>query len=75
MLVLSRTLQEAVMIGGTDGFERQFKVTVLEIEGLRVKLGFEVDGNIPVHRMEVYERIVVGRRANNPIGGPAAPVD
>ena len=57
MLVLSRKSQEAVVIGGSDGFHRMFRVKVLEIRGANVKLGFEVDANVPVHRAEVRERI------------------
>jgi carbon storage regulator CsrA len=57
MLVLSRKNQEAVVIGGSDGFHRLFKVKVLEICGANVKLGFEVDADVPVHRAEVWERI------------------
>jgi carbon storage regulator CsrA len=57
MLVLSRKEQEAVVIGGSDGFHRLFKVRVLEISGAKVRLGFEVDPDVPVHRAEVWERI------------------
>jgi carbon storage regulator CsrA len=57
MLVLSRRNQEAVVIGGSEGFHRLFKVKVLEIHGASVKLGFEVDPDVPVHRAEVWERI------------------
>ncbi len=57
MLVLSRKNQESVVIGGTDGFHRLLKVTVLAIKGASVKLGFEVDSDVPVHRSEVWERI------------------
>ncbi len=57
MLVLSRRSQESVVIGGADGFHRLLKVTVLDIRGTQVKLGFEVDSGIPVHRLEVWERI------------------
>ena len=34
---------ESVVVGGADGFERLLKVTVLEINGGKVRLGFEVD--------------------------------
>ena len=34
-----------------------FRVKVLEIRGANVKLGFEVDPDVPVHRAEVWERI------------------
>ncbi|MGD9126887.1 MAG: carbon storage regulator [Planctomycetia bacterium] len=57
MLVLSRKNQESVVIGGTDGFHRLLKVTVLAIQGSNVKLGFEVDPDIPVHRLEIWEQI------------------
>jgi len=57
MLVLSRTSQESVVVGGTSAVDRMLKVTVLEISGGRVRLGFDVPSDIPVHRMEVWERI------------------
>ena len=57
MLVLSRKRQESVVVGGSGGFERVLKVTVLEINGGKAKLGFDVDPKVPVHRSEVWERI------------------
>ena len=57
MLVLSRKQEESVAVGGTDGFERVLKVTVLQIRPGVVKLGFEIDSEVPVHRWEVWERI------------------
>lgn len=57
MLVLSRKTRESVVVGGNDGLHRLLKVTVLDIHGSHVKLGFEVDDDIPVHRSEVWERI------------------
>lgn len=60
MLVLSRKTQEAVIVGGSGGFEALLKVTVLEIKGGKVRLGFEVDQEVPVHRWEVWERIRAG---------------
>jgi carbon storage regulator CsrA len=45
------------MIGGADGFHSLLKVTVLGIRGANVRLGFEVDANVPVHRSEVWERV------------------
>jgi carbon storage regulator CsrA len=57
MLVLSRKTQESVVVGGAGGFERLLKVKVLEIRGEKVRLGFEVHADIPVHRLEVWERI------------------
>jgi carbon storage regulator CsrA len=60
MLVLTRKSQEAVVVGGSAGFERMLKVTVLEIIGGKVRLGFEIDAAVPVHRWEVWERIRAG---------------
>jgi len=57
MLVLSRKSQESVVVGGADRFERMLKVTVLDIRGGRVKLGFEADADVPVHRLEVWEQL------------------
>jgi carbon storage regulator len=57
MLVLSRKNQESVVVGGADGFHRLLRVKVLEICGTNVKLGFEVDPDVPVHRSEVWERV------------------
>jgi carbon storage regulator CsrA len=67
MLVLSRKSQESVVVGGADRFERMLKVTVLGIKGGTVRLGFEAAAEVPVHRLEVWERI----RAMAAPDGPA----
>ncbi|MGJ8586412.1 MAG: carbon storage regulator [Marinosulfonomonas sp.] len=33
------------------------EVTVLEVKGNTVKLGFNAPGNVPVHRSEVYVKV------------------
>jgi carbon storage regulator CsrA len=73
MLVLTRKNKQAVVVGGSVGFERLLKVTVLEIDGTNVKLGFEVDKEVPVHRWEVWERIQAGGQPDSPMAGPAVP--
>ena len=70
MLVLSRKHRESVVIGGSDSFHRVLKVTVLGIRGTHVKLGFEVDAGVPVHRSEVWERIC--GEAGRPSDGSSA---
>ena len=72
MLVLSRKSRESVVIGGADGFQRLLKVTVLGINGGKVKLGFDVDADVPVHRAEVWERIRA--QADSPTADSAVPV-
>ena len=79
MLVLSRKRQQSVVVGGADGSERVLRVTVLEISRGTVRLGFEVDREIPAHRLEVWERLEVGEglgkdRPNSPRASPEAPV-
>ena len=51
MLVLSRKTGEKVVIG--DGIE----VTVLQIRGDRVKLGFSAPKEVTIHRQELRQRI------------------
>jgi carbon storage regulator len=74
MLVLSRKTQESVVVGGSNGFERLLKVTVLDIQGGRVRLGFDVDADVPVHRWEVWQRIRAGGQTGPPMGDPPATV-
>jgi carbon storage regulator CsrA len=57
MLVLSRKIEESVVVGDHERFEPMLRVTVLEINGQRVSLGFEARADFPVHRWEVWERI------------------
>jgi carbon storage regulator len=51
MLVLSRELDEAIVLGDN------IIITVVEIRGDRVKLGITAPADIPVHRLEVRNRI------------------
>ena len=73
MLVLTRKAQESVVVGGADRFERLLKVTVLEIKNGKVRLGFEADVDVPVHRLEVWERILATGQLDNTIGSRAPP--
>jgi carbon storage regulator len=74
MLVLSRKSRESVVVGGTDGVEPTLKLTVLDIRGGKVRLGFEADAGVPVHRWEVWERIRANGRTDSPTEGPTVPV-
>ncbi len=51
MLVLRRKHNESIMIG--DNIE----LTVMAIEGDRVKIGIDAPKNIDIHRKEVYLEI------------------
>lgn len=48
MLVLTRKLNESIMIG--DAVE----VTVVEVKGEQVKLGIRAPKDVKVHRKEIY---------------------
>jgi carbon storage regulator CsrA len=74
MLILSRKTLESVVVGGTGGIEHLLKVTVLEIRGSYVRLGFEADATIPIHRLEVWEHIRNGDLPDLPKRGTQAPV-
>lgn len=48
MLVLTRAVNEAIMIG--DGIE----VTIVEVKGGKVRIGIAAPASVAVHRKEVY---------------------
>jgi carbon storage regulator len=60
MLVLTRKNRESVLIGRPEDLEVMLEITILEIEGGRVRLGFEADNKMPIHRREVWDRICNG---------------
>ncbi len=74
MLVLSRKNRESVVVGGGGGFPGLLTVTVLEVAGSKVKLGFEVDAGIPVHRLEVWERMCASGEVGGRRAGPESPL-
>jgi carbon storage regulator len=52
MLVLSRKHGETITIGN------DITITVLVVQGSRVKIGINAPAEVPVHRQEVREHIV-----------------
>ncbi len=55
MLVLTRTINEKIVIGD------DVSVTVLGVKGHQVRIGIEAPLEIPVHREEIYQRILKER--------------
>lgn len=49
MLVLSRKPGESIVIG--DGI----KLTVLDVQGSKVRIGVDAPRDVPVHRQEIYD--------------------
>ena len=56
MLVLTRKTGEAVVDTGLPGQVRELKVSVVEVRGGRVRLGFEADMDVVIDRSEVWGR-------------------
>lgn len=56
MLVLSRARGEQIVIGGN------ITVTVLEVRGDKVRLGFDGPAEVPIHRQEVQQRLQQDRQ-------------
>jgi carbon storage regulator len=55
MLVLSRKKNEAIIVND------DISITVIEIQGDKVRLGIVAPKEVPVHRKEVYEAIRRGQ--------------
>jgi len=51
MLILSRKLNESIMIGD------QIEISIVDIRGDQVKLGIQAPKNVKVYRQEVYRAI------------------
>jgi len=68
MLVLSRNVEQTIMIG--DDIE----IKVVDIRGGKVRLGITAPKSVSVHRLEVYDRIARERQKHNRVGktGPHA---
>jgi carbon storage regulator len=73
MLVLSRKRHQSVVVGGPDRSEHVLKVTVLEIGRGQVRLGFEAEDDLRIHRWEVWERIHAGTLPNAQPGSAVLP--
>lgn len=51
MLILTRRVGETIRIND------DISVTVLGVNGMQVRLGFEAPADVEVHRQEIYQRI------------------
>jgi carbon storage regulator len=56
MLVLTRRQDEQIVIGG------DIVVTVVEVKGNMVRLGFDAPPQVSIHRREVHEEITRANR-------------
>ena len=67
MLVLSRKINQSIMIGDN------VRIVVVAVDRDQVKLGIEAPREVPVHRSEIYEEIQRSNRvAAEAAGVPSA---
>ena len=66
MLVLARKSKESVVIGAAGEMQELVRVTVLEVRGGTVKLGFAADDDVAVYREEVWKRVRAENQAPSP---------
>ena len=57
MLVLSRKINQSIMIGDN------VRIVVVAVDRDQVKLGIEAPREVPVHRSEIYEEIQRSNRS------------
>ena len=57
MLILSRKVGEAIMIGGN------VFIVVIGIKGEQIRLGIDAPRNVTVHREEVHKRIELEQKS------------
>lgn len=53
MLVVTRLLDQKIIIGE----DAEIVLTVVDIQGNKVRLGIEADKSVPVFRQEVYDKM------------------
>lgn len=51
MLVLTRQTDEVIVIGDN------IRIMVVAVDGSKVRIGVDAPPDMPVHRLEVYEKI------------------
>lgn len=67
MLVLSRHLNESIVIGN------DIVLTIIEIRGDKCRIGVEAPRDVPVHRQEVFDAIQRQKQSQTAEANEAAP--
>ena len=55
MVKLTRRVGQSLMVGD------DLKVTILSVEGNQIRIAINAPNEMPVHREEIYERIITER--------------
>ena len=56
MLVLTRKVGQVITLGNPHSSEKAIEVTVVDVQGTDVKLGFNAPVEVSVHRREIWEQ-------------------
>lgn len=62
MLVLSRKQNQKVIIGGGA---RRAELLIIDIREDKVRLGIDAPSDVPVHRSEIYDRLLAAGTAGS----------
>lgn len=68
MLVLSRKHLLSVAVGGSNDCRLMLNVTMVELQGGGVRLGLEVNTDVPVHRCGVSDQSRASALPSRPTG-------
>lgn len=58
MLILTRRISEKIMIG------KDIEVMILGVKGSQVRIGIEAPKETPIHREEIFMKILASEEAN-----------
>ena len=65
-MILARKSQESVVMGAADNLHELVRVTVVEVRGQKVLLGFQAESDVAIYREEVWNRVRADRDTPEP---------
>lgn len=72
MLVLTRRIDQTILIEDPSSDPPTFEITVVEVRSDQVRLGIKAPRDMPVHRAEIYAQIQAENK--NAVGSGLADV-
>ena len=73
MLVLTRRIDQTILIGDPASGEAPIEITVVEARGDQVRLGIKAPRTTAVHRKEIYQQIQEENKAAAQAGTASVP--